>query len=189
MTDDLATRKAGLRQRMKSLRAALGPDERAAAAASFASHARRLLALRPPGIVSGYIPIRGEADPRPLMAALAAAGWRLALPRVEGAEISFRAHADGAALACGGFGLTEPQADAQRVAPDLLLVPLLAFDRRGNRLGYGRGYYDRALARLPGALAVGLAYGVQECADVPCGAHDTPLAAVATEREWIDCRR
>lgn len=188
MSADIASEKKALRAAMKAGRAALTPEVRTEAAVRFAASASRIATLRAPGLLAGYIPIRGEADPRPLMAALAEQGWRLALPRIEGEDISFRAHAPGDPLACGGFGLTEPQADAKRVSPDVLLVPLLAFDRRGNRLGYGRGYYDRALARLPAARAIGLAYAVQECAAVPADAHDHPLGFVLTDREWIDCR-
>lgn len=125
----------------------------------------------------------------PLMQALAGRGWRLALPRVEGEDISFRGYQPGDALACGGFGLTEPQADAPVVMPDLVLAPLLAFDRQGGRLGYGGGYYDRALARMPQARVVGIAYAAQEVARVPMDAHDRRLSQVLTERGVIDCHR
>lgn len=189
MSSALAVAKQDLRSLMKARRASLRPEDRASAARAFATSAGQIAHLRPAGIVSGYIPIRGEADPRPLLGELARCGWRLALPRVEGEDISFRAYSDGDALACGDFGLTEPQADAAIVTPDIVLLPLLAFDRAGNRLGYGRGYYDRALARLPGALAIGIAYAGQECAAVPAGPQDRPLRYVLTDREWIDCRR
>ena len=84
------------------------------------------------------------------------------------------------------FGTLRP--DGPEIVPDLLFVPLLAFDRRGRRLGYGGGYYDRTLAALPGAIAVGCAFAAQEMDEVPAGPHDIALDAVATEREVIDCR-
>lgn len=188
MTDPTLAEKAALRQAMKGLRKAIVPAAQAVAAQALAGHAEALAALRAPAIVSGYIPIRGEIDPGPLMAALVASGWRLALPRIEGEDLSFRAHRPGDVLACGGFGLTEPQADAPRVVPAMILLPLLAFDRRGHRLGYGRGYYDRALGRLPGALTIGLGHHAQEVPRVPVQAHDVPLDFIATDGALIDCR-
>lgn len=189
MTDPTLAEKAALRQAMKAMRKAILPGGQTEAAQALARHASALAALRAPGIVSGYIPIRGEIDPGPLMAALAAAGWQLALPRIEGEELSFRAHRPGDVLACGGFGLTEPQADAPRVTPAMILVPLLAFDRRGHRLGYGRGYYDRALRRMAGAVTIGLGHCGQEVPRVPVQAHDVSLDFIATDGELVDCRR
>lgn len=185
---EIAAAKAALRASAKAVRKGLDPAARAHAAQHFCRHLDWLCRQRPAGIVAGYVPIRGEADPALLMQGLAARGWRLALPRIEGEDLSFRAYRPGDALACGGFGLTEPQADAARVSPDLLLVPLLAFDAAGNRLGYGRGYYDRALARLPDALALGLAYAVQQVDAVPHDALDRRLAGVLTDRGMVDCR-
>ncbi len=103
------------------------------------------------GVASGYLPIRSELDPRPAMAALAALGWRLALPVVTAAEqpLVFRAWTPDAAMVAAGFGLKVP-VDGPEVVPALLLVPMLAFDRRGHRLGYGGGFYDRTLAGLHG---------------------------------------
>lgn len=186
--DDLIAAKAALRRRMKAVRKQVPDDHRQQVARVLARFAETIASGLSPGVVAGYIAIREEADPAPLMRALAARGWRLALPRIEGDEISFRAFAEGDQLAAGSFGLSEPQPDAPVVAPDLLLVPLLAFDSNGYRLGYGRGYYDRALARLPGARAVGLAYACQQVFGVPHGARDRRLGAVLTENGLVDCR-
>jgi 5-formyltetrahydrofolate cyclo-ligase len=141
----------------------------------------------PPGPVAGYWPIASELDPRPLMAALAARGFALALPAVVGSALEFRPWRAGAALVEGPFGTHEPPAGAI-LAPQTILVPLLAFDRGGRRLGYGRGFYDRALRGHPRALAVGLAYAAQEVERVPTSEEDAPLHWVLTENEAMRVR-
>ena len=138
-------------------------------------------------VVSGYWPIRDEADPRALMAALAGNGQVLALPRVaeRGAALVFHRWLPGDATLIDMFGLTEPLASAEIVTPSILLVPLLAFDATGHRLGYGGGYYDRTLATLRDAgkiIAVGVAYAGQEVGEVPRHDHDEPLDAIVTEK-------
>ena len=150
----------------------------------------------PPGaVVAGYHPFRTEIDPRPLMAALEAAGCVLALPctppRGSGAALVFRRLDPGHVLAPSPFGVHEPPEHAARVEPELVLVPLLAFDRTGARLGYGAGHYDRtlpALATRPGFRAVGLAYAAQEVQRLPAEPHDHPLDAILTERAYIAVR-
>jgi len=134
-------------------------------------------------IVAGYWPIRDEADPRALMAVLAARGHALALPRIEtkGAVLSFRRWRESDALVDNHHGIAEPRAEAERVVPDAVLVPLLAFDASGHRLGYGGGYYDRTLAALKDILSVGIAYAGQEIPELPRVAHDRPLDAILTE--------
>ena len=143
----------------------------------------------PPGaIIAGYWPMGGEMDPRPLMLALASRGHALALPVTppRGQPLSFRAWAPDAELRPGPMGTSEPVAgDALR--PDILLVPLLAFDRAGRRLGYGGGFYDRTLAALPGAKAIGIAYAGQEMPEVPAGLQDFRLPLIATEAGVILC--
>jgi 5-formyltetrahydrofolate cyclo-ligase len=138
--------------------------------------------------------MKSEINPLPLLRALADAGARLALPVVagQGKPLIMRAWAFGEPLAAGVWGIREPEPAAPEVAPDILIVPLLAFDRAGQRVGYGAGYYDRTIAVLRArqpVLAIGLAFAAQEIAAVPATPHDAPLDLVLTEREVIDLRR
>jgi 5-formyltetrahydrofolate cyclo-ligase len=154
-------------------------------AAALAAHADAL-ALPQGVVVAGYWPMKSEADPRALMAVLAAKGHPLALPCVakRGAPLLFHRWKDGDPLTKGAFGTSEPLLCAERVTPCVLLVPLLAFDAEGYRLGYGGGFYDRTLETLRAArdiLAIGIAYAGQEVSSVPHGAHDQRLDAVFTE--------
>ncbi|MCA3312829.1 MAG: 5-formyltetrahydrofolate cyclo-ligase [Roseomonas sp.] len=153
--------------------------------------AEALLARHAPpegAIIAGYWPMGDEMDPRPLMLALASLGLALALPVTppRGQPLIFRAWAPGGALRPGPAGTSEP-AEGALVNPDWLLVPLLAFDRAGRRLGYGGGYYDRTLAALPGAKAIGIAYAGQEMPEVPAGPQDMRLPLIATEDSVIIC--
>jgi 5-formyltetrahydrofolate cyclo-ligase len=138
----------------------------------------------PPGaIVSGFWPMGPEIDIRPLLHALHERGHAIALPVTpkRGNPLLFRRWRPGDELACGPLGTRQPGPDAETLTPSYLLVPLLAFDRAGRRLGYGGGYYDRTLAALPGATAVGCAYAAQELDEVPAGPEDARLDAIATE--------
>lgn len=144
----------------------------------------------PPGaIVAGFWPMGAEIDPRPLMRALHARGHAICLPVTprRGLPLAFRRWAPGDALVPGPMGTSQPAPEAPSATPDWLIVPLLAFDRAGRRLGYGGGYYDRTLAGLPGATALGIAYAVQEVQEVPAGPHDVRLRRIATEKGVIDC--
>lgn len=147
--------------------------------------AARVLAEAPPpvgAVCAGFWPMGAEIDIRPLLFALAERGHIIGLPVTprRGQPLRFRAWRPGEALGPGPLGTSQPvQGDS--VTPDWLLVPLLAFDRAGRRLGYGGGFYDRTLAGLPGATAIGCAYAAQEVALVPAGPHDIRLAAIATE--------
>jgi 5-formyltetrahydrofolate cyclo-ligase len=184
--------KSALRDAALARRDALPAAERAAAASALA--ARGLpLALSPGMVVSGFSPMRSEINPVPLMRRLADGGATLALPVVQGrgSALAFRAWSFGDPLVPGVWGIREPAAQAPTVAPDLLLVPLAAFDRRGYRLGYGGGYYDRTITALRGCkaiLAAGLAFAAQEIVRVPDMPYDARLDFVLTEREAIDCR-
>lgn len=181
---DPATVKAALRTAALGRRAALSPAERAAAAEALLAAD---LAIPTGAVVSGFLPIRDEIDAVPLLSALAARGHPLALPVVVGgsAGLVFRRWRPGEPLVAAGFGLREPPAAAGEVAPDVLLVPLAAFDRRGHRIGYGRGYYDKALAALDAGgrrRAIGVAFAAQEVPAVPDEPHDRSLDAVLTEQ-------
>jgi 5-formyltetrahydrofolate cyclo-ligase len=184
---ELARRKAELRALLLARR-----DGVAAAAAGRAARAvaRRLaqeLAAAAPAIVAGYWPLAGELDPRPALQRLAAAGHLLALPRMAGpaAPLAFHAWAWDQPLSQGSFGVMQPDPGWPLVTPAVVLVPLLGFDRRGRRLGYGKGYYDRTLRALRTAggvqCAIGLAFALQEVPEVPAAPFDEPLDAVATE--------
>ena len=180
---DLADEKATLRAEAKATRDAILPED---AAAELAQRFDRGISLPPAATVSGYWPLGSEIDPRPLMARLAANGHHLCLPVVTGAgePLAFRRWSEGDPLVPAGYGTHEPAPTALLCEPGVLLVPLLAFDRRGCRLGYGGGYYDRTLETARPArriLAVGLAYAAQEVAEVPSGPMDQRLDAIVTE--------
>lgn len=136
--------------------------------------------------LASYRAVGAEIDPLPMTSALARE-TRLALPRVtaESGSLLFHAWSLRDALVPGAFGIEEPRPDAPRVQPDVVLLPLIGFDRQGGRLGQGGGYYDRTLAAMPDAQRVGLAWSVQEVDAVPRKPWDIPLDAVLTEREWI----
>ncbi len=142
----------------------------------------------PPGVaLSGYWPLAGEMDVRPALQHYHCEGYRIGLPVVTGKHqpLLFRAWHPDKELVKGGFGVMTPPPEAPEIVPSILLVPLLAFDPGGYRLGYGGGFYDRTLAKLRAeahAVAVGIAYAVQEVAAVPRGAFDQPLDFVVTER-------
>jgi 5-formyltetrahydrofolate cyclo-ligase len=183
---DLDQAKAEARRRARVVRAvAANADAGARLVAHFPA------GLKAAGVVAGYWPLGSEIDPRPLMTALAAGGAALALPWIEarGAPAIFRRWREGAPLAPDAFGMLAPGAGAEPVTPDLILAPVLAFDRRGGRLGQGGGHYDRILAALKprGVVAVGLAFAAQEIDTAPMGPLDQRLDWIVTEDEAIAC--
>jgi 5-formyltetrahydrofolate cyclo-ligase len=184
--------KAELRAAALAARDALSSEHRAAAAQAMA--ARGLpVEIKPGIVVSGYSPIRSEIDPVPLMRALAARGARLALPAVtaRGKSLAFRAWSAGDRLMLGPLGILEPSPAATELIPDIMLVPLAAFDRSGHRIGYGAGHYDYTLAHLrkvKPVTAVGLAFAAQEIEAVPALQHDVALDYVLTEAKVFDFR-
>lgn len=144
------------------------------------------------GPVAGYIACNDEIDPQPVLERLHDAGRAIALPALvaQDAPLEFRRYAPGDALEPGpAYGIPQPAESAGATRPAVLLVPLLAFDRAGHRLGYGGGYYDRTIAALSGQrplVTIGLAYTGQEITSVPVDAHDRPLDMIATEAGLID---
>ena len=152
----------------------------------------RLLAeMAPPaGVrVAGFWPMGTEIDIRPLLATLDARGHEVLLPETpsRGNPLIFRRWRPGMAMLAERFGTMRPTGDI--MTPDWVLVPLLAFDRAGRRLGYGGGYYDRTLAGLPGVVTIGCAWAAQEIVEVPAGPLDVTLHAIATERELVRIAR
>jgi 5-formyltetrahydrofolate cyclo-ligase len=143
----------------------------------------------PPGaVVAGFWPLAEEIDVAPLLIALIERGHRIALPVTprSGLPLAFREWRPDEALVQGRFGTMHTQ--GAELVPGFLLVPLLAFDRRGRRLGFGAGYYDRTIAMLPGVPTLGCGFAAQEFEEVPAGPHDAPLDAIATERGVIFCK-
>ena len=149
--------------------------------ARLAEHILRDVMVQPGQSIAGFWPIGTEIDIRPLLHALHASGQPILLPVTppRGQPLTFRGWRPGDALRPERFGTVRPVGEPG--VPDLLLVPLLAWDGQGRRLGYGGGYYDRTLAGLPGCRAIGCAYAAQRMAEVPADEHDVPLDAVATE--------
>ena len=190
-TDSVEIAKAALRRAATERRDTLSAAERARAAEAIAARGFPVAVVGM--IVSGFSPMKSEINPIPLMRALANAGARLALPVVagKGKPLIMRAWEFGAPLAAGVWGIRQPTPEAPQVEPDILIVPLLAFDRRGNRIGYGAGYYDMTISALRAkkpAVAVGIAYAMQEVPAVPVTPRDVRLDLVLTEREVIDFR-
>lgn len=184
--------KNDLRAAALARRAALGVEARADAAKAIAA-IKPPVELPPGVIVAGYSPINSEFDPFPLMRALADKGAALALPVIIARDhaLIFRFWQPAEGLVRGPLGIFQPSSDAPDVDPDIVLVPLAAFDRAGHRIGYGRGYYDRTLQNLrvmKKITVIGLAFAVQEIEIVPRLPHDEQLDCVLTERELIDLR-
>jgi 5-formyltetrahydrofolate cyclo-ligase len=192
MPDHALEAKSDLRRDMLARRDALPPDARGAAAEAIAARPFPL-PIAAGTIVSGFMPMKSEINPLPSMKKLADAGAQLAFPVTgrRGQPLVMRAWTWGEPLASGVWGIREPKPEAPQVDPDIVLVPLLAFDREGRRLGYGGGYYDLTLAQLRSrkpVMAIGLAFAIQEIAQVPTTPRDATLDLVLTEREVIDLR-
>lgn len=150
--------------------------------------------LETPCLIAGYWPVRGEIDCRPLLQTLDDRGFSCLLPVIEKphSPLIFRPWKPGNPMEQGIFAIPIPPPSLPARIPDIVLVPLLGFDRQGMRLGYGGGYYDRTLARLRSERsdirAIGIAYAVQEVASLPAKKHDQPLDAVVTEKEVLYIR-
>lgn len=183
--------KEKLRQQALAARDRLDPEFRRDASLRICETALELPELEGPTPVGCYWPIRSEVDPRPLMEALIARRQEVALSQAIHPCLSFRLWRPGDPLIRGGFGVHEPGPDSPAVLPAALLVPLAAFDRRGGRIGYGKGHFDRAIAALEKEhpiLTIGLAFAAQEIGEVPLEPHDRLLDIVITETEVIKAR-
>lgn len=178
--------KAEMRKERLAARDAIPVGDRIDKSLTMADLAADIIDLHPGEIVSGFFPIRSEADIRPLMHRLKQRGARLCVPAIIDKEtIVFREVEDGIPLVETGFGTTGPGPHAKVVDPTLLLIPLSAFDAYGHRIGYGAGYYDRAISRLQKKgmtpRLIGVGFDCQEVKAVPAQSHDVPLDAMLTE--------
>lgn len=176
--------KAALRSEALARRDELSAEVRSAGSLRIAEDVIAIAPLAEAMIVGAFWPIRSEVDPRPLARLLFARGQRVALPKVTPDGLVFREWREGEALVAGRFGLSEPHDDLPPVDPAALIVPLAAYDRRGHRIGYGRGYYDQAIERLSRngpVLTIGVAFSVQAVERVPAEPHDQPLDHLITE--------
>ena len=148
--------------------------------------AKTVIGIEPGAIVSGFWPMRSEVDVRPLMFALRENGARLCLPAIlDKTTMVFRELIRGATLVDMGFGTAGPGEEAETLDPSIMLVPLAAFDARGHRIGYGAGYYDRAIELLTrnghAPRLVGVAFDCQEVPEVPDEPHDVVIPEILTE--------
>jgi 5-formyltetrahydrofolate cyclo-ligase len=187
----LSSEKTLLRQKFKAIRESIAPDSHTALSRACG----RLLVevideyARPPLAVAGYYPHQSEIDIMSALVTLAAHHCAIALPAVEGELLAFRQWKPGDRMHIGEFAVREPEPDMQEMLPDIVIVPLLAFDRKGHRLGYGRGFYDSALRMLRDQntplLAIGVGFAAQEEHSLPAEEHDERLDLVVTENEVI----
>ena len=181
--------KRRLREEALARRDALDPQWRIEASLTIAK-AAAALDIGAGDIVSGFWPMRSEVDVRPAMAALREKGARLCLPAIlDKTTIVFRELVRGADMVPMGFDTFGPGPDAEVLEPDIMLVPLAAFDRRGHRIGYGAGYYDRAIARLQAkgkaGRLIGIAFECQRIEHVPDQPHDVRLSEFLTENGLV----
>jgi len=189
LSDQISALKVDLRTATLAKRDAMPAAERQAAAETLA--ARGLpIAVNPGAIVSGFMPMKTEINPLPLLRKIASEGAKLALPCIDGRgkPLIMRAYQFGDAFKSGQWGIREPVPDAPEVKPDILLVPLVCFDRSGQRIGYGAGYYDRTIAALRAlkpVTAIGIAFAMQEISQVPATERDERLDFVLTEKEIL----
>lgn len=188
-----ASAKTLLRAQMKAVRAEASRKEPGAGTAA-AEHLPQSYLGRF-SVVAGYQPMGSEIDPSALLARFAAAGAQIVLPRTapkgSGLPLSFHLWSPGQSLVKSAFGVAEPSPEAVQLDPDLVIVPMLAFDGHGHRMGYGQGHYDRTLealrTRYP-LVAIGLAFEAQRVASVPREDHDQPLDGILTQTRYIDLR-
>jgi 5-formyltetrahydrofolate cyclo-ligase len=189
---DIVEQKKALRARIEAWRAGLDAQAIARAADAVAGHGLAFLQLQRSAVVSGFAPLPDEFRIWPLLRRLHGEGHRLALPVMQGKTkpLLFRAWAPEDAMDRAVWGIAEPKADKPELEPEVLLVPLLAFDRRGWRLGYGGGFYDRTLAALrarKAVAAVGVGFDEQRVDAVPHLDYDQRLDWVLTPSGPLRC--
>ncbi|MEQ8651758.1 MAG: 5-formyltetrahydrofolate cyclo-ligase [Kiloniellales bacterium] len=189
MSADLAEEKAALRKRARATRSAAAKRALGAASA-FLEQLDSGPEIPAAASISAFWPMGSEIDVAPAIEALHERGHAIALPVMLGPAqpLIFRLWTPATVLEAADFGTSEPPANAPEIEPQVLIVPLLAFDRQGYRLGYGGGFYDRTLAKLRAkgsVLSIGAAYAAQEVDSVPREATDLALDWVVTEREAI----
>ncbi len=182
--------KAALRSSALGRRDRLGARQRAAASARIAERVMAIIGTEVPGVMAAYLPIRSECDCRSVIDAVQARGGVIVLPAVSDPQtIVFRRYEAGMPLAAGGFGTLAPTPDQPILDPELVIVPVVAFDRSGSQLGHGRGFYDRAVERLRARgirpKLIGVAFATQEVAAIPAEPHDARLDWIVTEKETL----
>jgi len=187
----IAERKASLRAEASAIRRKVWLRSGAQARHALAEKGAPFLLAIEASTAAGYFPIRDELDPLPLLDALHKSGWRTGLPVVTpGPDLIFREWSPGLPLERGKFKLKHPPDASPELSPDIALVPLLAFDIKGNRLGYGAGYYDAALRRLRRGgriAAIGIGFDEQEFEEIPREPQDEPMDMILTPTRLIAC--
>lgn len=190
MQRDVVTDKNALRIQLLARRERLDPKLSAQAAQAVAASLLEVI-VAGPTIVAGYSPMRGELNIIEAMSQLSARGHTLCLPGIESSDkpLHFRRWRIGDILEKGRYGIDVPPPGAPVFKPDTVLVPMIAFDRTGHRLGYGAGYYDRTIQELrgleKGVQVIGVAYAMQEVGHLPADAHDEKMDIIITEKEII----
>lgn len=179
--------KSALRQTFLERRAQLAPAAQKESAAKVCEVFFKNVSVPEGAVVAGYWPIRNELDDLPILRELLRRGHSCALPQVAGesSPLVFRAWDEAAPMKAGRYGIMEP-ADSPVVIPDIILVPLLAFDKRGYRLGYGAGFYDRTLAHIrktAAVFSVGLAYEAQRYGEIPADETDIMLDMIISDQD------
>lgn len=183
-TADHGVFRAALRREKLAARMALDPAAHAALSAGLEQHLAALLLPLAAQTLAFCAPVRGEFDVRPLASRLIRLGWRAAMPVVEavGAPMRFHAWTPASKMGTDRYDIPIPR-NTEVVVPDIVLLPLLAFDAQGFRLGYGGGYFDRTLAAMvPRPQAIGVGFELGLAPDIRPQPHDIPLAAVVTEK-------
>jgi 5-formyltetrahydrofolate cyclo-ligase len=180
--------KRELRTRMRAVRRVLPRTAAAERAAKVGAQLLQLPEFNAARTLIGFSAIHNELDPSGLLAAAQRAGKRVGLPRVDGEQIRLHVYESGDVLEESGYEILEPLASAACIEPsevDLLVVPGLAFDARGHRLGYGRGFYDRLLPLLSRAFLVGVAYDFQFVPELPDEPHDLPMHCIVSDARTL----